>query len=229
MVFAGVHEGRIFGSVPPHVDRKLAPGASVMPTVTPLGWLAAAPTALWDTPNTVWFAIAVAMYVGMPYDLSPAGAAAASPLSWRFFALRAPLWSAVVFGYYGYWHLTLHVLGWAGRPLVRGRVYSADKVAHNVWWTSCGVALWVAFENVFAFLWASGRLPYLADGAATATPAGLARLVLGVALVPIWREFHFYWAHRLLHMRSLYAQVHSLHHRNTDIEPFAGLCMHPVE
>lgn len=24
-------------------------------------------------------------------------------------------------------------------------------------------------------------------------------------------------------------QVHSLHHRNTDIEPFAGLCMHPVE
>jgi hypothetical protein len=23
--------------------------------------------------------------------------------------------------------------------------------------------------------------------------------------------------------------VHSLHHRNTDIEPFAGLCMHPIE
>ena len=23
--------------------------------------------------------------------------------------------------------------------------------------------------------------------------------------------------------------VHSLHHRNTDIDPFSGLCMHPVE
>lgn len=26
-----------------------------------------------------------------------------------------------------------------------------------------------------------------------------------------------------------YRFVHSLHHRNTDIEPFAGLCMHPIE
>jgi hypothetical protein len=26
-----------------------------------------------------------------------------------------------------------------------------------------------------------------------------------------------------------WAQVHSLHHRNTDVEPFAGLAMHPVE
>ena len=28
---------------------------------------------------------------------------------------------------------------------------------------------------------------------------------------------------------SLYRYVHALHHRNTDIEPFAGLSMHPVE
>ena len=27
----------------------------------------------------------------------------------------------------------------------------------------------------------------------------------------------------------MYKYVHSLHHRNTDIEPFAGLSMHPVE
>ena len=27
----------------------------------------------------------------------------------------------------------------------------------------------------------------------------------------------------------LFKYVHSLHHRNTDIEPFAGLCMHPIE
>ena len=27
----------------------------------------------------------------------------------------------------------------------------------------------------------------------------------------------------------MYKYIHSLHHRNTDIEPFAGLCMHPVE
>ena len=31
------------------------------------------------------------------------------------------------------------------------------------------------------------------------------------------------------HLRFMYKYVHSVHHRNTDIEPFAGLSMHPVE
>ena len=27
----------------------------------------------------------------------------------------------------------------------------------------------------------------------------------------------------------MYKYIHSLHHRNTDIEPFSGLSMHPIE
>ena len=34
---------------------------------------------------------------------------------------------------------------------------------------------------------------------------------------------------QFIHIKVLYKYVHSLHHRNTDIEPFAGLCMHPIE
>ena len=34
---------------------------------------------------------------------------------------------------------------------------------------------------------------------------------------------------RFVHISALYKYIHSLHHRNTDIEPFSGLCMHPVE
>ena len=44
-----------------------------------------------------------------------------------------------------------------------------------------------------------------------------------------YADFHFYFIHRWLHLPGLYKYVHSLHHRNTDIEPFAGLCMHPIE
>lgn len=47
--------------------------------------------------------------------------------------------------------------------------------------------------------------------------------------VPLYRELHFYFAHRFIHIKAMYKYIHSLHHRNTDIEPFAGLCMHPVE
>ena len=77
--------------------------------------------------------------------------------------------------------------------------------------------------------YATGRMPYLDDVAVCETTSGLLNFVASIFWVPMWRTFHFYFAHRLLHYRPLYKYVHSLHHRNTDIEPFAGLCMHPVE
>ena len=53
--------------------------------------------------------------------------------------------------------------------------------------------------------------------------------ILAAFWVPLYRELHFYFAHRFIHIKAMYKYIHSLHHRNTDIEPFAGLCMHPVE
>lgn len=85
------------------------------------------------------------------------------------------------------------------------------------------------FDNAFAFLWATGRLPYMTDKEAFGSWQGIAKFVAGFIMVPLWREGHFYFAHRLLHFKPIYAMVHSLHHRNQDIEPFAGLSMHPVE
>jgi hypothetical protein len=227
--FAGAQSGRFFKIVPPFVDRNAAPGASAMPPPTLSDWIKAGPWVLVNTPNTVWAAIALAMYFVYPYDLSPGGAAASAPLSLAFFAERLPLWLACWFGYTAFWHVTLYHLGWAERPLIAHRKYLPDKVAHNVFWSTSGVVIWVAFENVFAYLWASGRLTYTSDAETFASRHGLAKFVAVLALTPIWRDFHFYFAHRLLHFNALYAQVHSLHHRNTDIEPFAGLCMHPIE
>ena len=53
--------------------------------------------------------------------------------------------------------------------------------------------------------------------------------LMWILLVPIWRDLHFYIAHRFIHIRAIYKYVHSLHHRNTDPEPFSGMTMHPVE
>jgi sterol desaturase/sphingolipid hydroxylase (fatty acid hydroxylase superfamily) len=128
---------------------------------------------------------------------------------------------------------------------------------------------------VFAHVWATKRLSFLADDAAFGTVSGALRFFAGLVrasaigpaaahaktplpkpararaqvAIPLWRDFHFYFAHRLLHFGPVFRHVHSLHHRNTDIEPFAGararprprractqrhdpaagLCMHPVE
>jgi sterol desaturase/sphingolipid hydroxylase (fatty acid hydroxylase superfamily) len=117
----------------------------------------------------------------------------------------------------------------AQRPFVSNRVYNTDKVIHNIFWTTSGIAIWTVFENVFAYLWATGRLPYISNETTFSTGWGLGYFMLALIGVPAWRSFHFYFAHRFLHYTPLYKQVHSLHHRNTDIEPFSGLCMHPVE
>jgi len=53
--------------------------------------------------------------------------------------------------------------------------------------------------------------------------------VLSFFAVPLFRGVHFYFSHRFIHIRALYKHIHSVHHRNTDIEPFAGLSMHPIE
>lgn len=177
---------------------------------------------VWASPNTVWSAIALLIYFYAPYDLTPTGAAAIAPLSVAFFRERLPLWFAVTMGYTAFWHVTLLGLGWTDRPFIPGRAYKVSKVLHNLFWSTSGIIIWVGFENVFAFLWATGRLPYMTDAAAASSPLGWLKFAAAIVGVPLWREAHFYFAHRLLHFKPLYAVCHSLHHRNTDIEPFAG-------
>lgn len=210
---------------------------------------------LWQTSNGAWALLALAFYLAFPYDLSPESAASRGPLSFAFFASRFPLWLTGMLVFYSFWHVTLYCFGLAGRPFATGRTYNFSKVAHNIFWGVTGLSILVCFENVFAFLWATGRLPYEPDAQAFGTVtggfavpsgcatvhegrhsrmasmlcAGLARFAAALALTPLWRNVHFYFAHRLIHFRPFYLHIHALHHRNTDIEPFAGICMHPVE
>jgi len=203
----GTLNGAFFRITPDYVDLKKQPGASAMPVATLEGWLRHAPLVLVDTPNLVWALIALAVYFAFPYDLSPTGAAARGPLSWTFIAERAPLWVALTTGYVAFWHITLYWLHWADRPFIAARPYSWEKVAHNVFWSTMGICIWLGFENVFAFLWATGRLPYESDTAAFSSTAGMLRFAAALAGIPLWRSFHFYFAHRLLHFKALYQQV----------------------
>jgi sterol desaturase/sphingolipid hydroxylase (fatty acid hydroxylase superfamily) len=226
----GLRHGTIFGEVAPYVAKEKAPGFTPLPQPTALGWLSSAPFLLLISPNGVWVAISLLIYSAFPYDLSPTSTAAAAPLSLAFFAERGPGWLAVTFAYAGFWHVALYLLRLSKRPFIPGRPYNLMKTLHNVFWSFWGVLLWVAFENVFCYLWATGRLRYAPDrDSFGGTAGGALRFAAALVGVPLWRAFHFYFLHRFLHFNALYKYVHSLHHRNTDIEPFAGLAMHPVE
>jgi len=225
----GLSRGKLIGEPPLYVDKTLPPGFTEMPKPTVLTWLTNAPYVLITSPNFVWACISLSLYYFAPYDLSPSSVAAKSPISYEFLALRLPIWLPLVLGYFGFWHTALYLFNLGNRPFIADRTYSWDKLAHNAFWTSSGIVIWTLYENVLCYLWATGRLSYINDITSYTTIEGGLAFLAALMAVPIWRSVHFYFAHRLLHYTPLYQQVHSLHHRNTDIEPFSGLCMHPVE
>lgn len=225
----GMIRGQYFGEPPLYVDKALPAGMTDLPKPTLVSWIRNSPFVLLTTPNFVWAAISLILYRLAPYDLGSRSTASISPISLDFFLERFPLWFSLTFGYFSFWHVTLYGLHMAKRPFIEDRIYSLDKLVHNAFWTTSGIVIWTSFENVFAYLWATGRLSYISDLHSFSTLWGAASFLLALMGVPLWRSIHFYFAHRFLHYTSLYKQVHSLHHRNTDIEPFSGLCMHPVE
>lgn len=103
------------------------------------------------------------------------------------------------------------------------------NLAHNMWYTALGTLQWSMWEVLFVHMWATGKLKYTSDQDVMTSPIAFIATVLSLVAIPVWRGLHFYFAHRFIHIRALYKFVHSLHHRNGDIEPFSGMAMHPVE
>lgn len=106
----------------------------------------------------------------------------------------------------------------ASRFLFKNQTYD------NVFWTAgVGGLVWTAYEVITMWLYANNKLPYLDFR------ENWGWFVLWIAVIPFWREFHFYWVHRFIHWKPLYKHVHYLHHKNVDVNPWSGMAMHPVE
>jgi len=105
------------------------------------------------------------------------------------------------------------------------RVFTfGSQVRDNMFWTlASGVTVWTFYEVLMLWALANGYAPALT------MPEDLVWLVLLIFLLPLWETTHFFLIHRLIHSSSLYQRVHALHHRNTNVGPWSGLSMHPVE
>jgi sterol desaturase/sphingolipid hydroxylase (fatty acid hydroxylase superfamily) len=139
---------------------------------------------------------------------------------------------AVVVAWYGLWHLRLYVQRSqdtrtkynAKFPGDSTRFTFGSQLRDNLFWSlASGVPVVTAFEVVGHWLFANGHITWLRW---SQHPVWIVGIML---LIPIWREFHFYAVHRLIHASALYQTVHSLHHRNTNPGPWSGLSMHPLE
>ncbi len=99
-----------------------------------------------------------------------------------------------------------------------------DQLRDNIFW-SCvsGGTIWTAFEVLMLWAYANEFIPYVDPRQQPVY------FVLLLCAIQMWRLFHFYWVHRLLHWPPLYKAGHYLHHRNINIGPWSGLSMHPLE
>jgi len=140
---------------------------------------------------------------------------------------------ALIWLVYGGYHLYFYILkgeGTKGKydsrwPARNSPVFLfRDQVYDNIFWT-CLVSggIMTAYEVVTMWLYANNHIPML-DW--SRHPVWF---VIWMLLIPFWREFHFYWIHRLIHWKPLYQRVHYLHHKNINPIPWSGMAMHPVE
>lgn len=99
-----------------------------------------------------------------------------------------------------------------------------DQVKDNIFWTNVsGVPIWTAYEVIYLWAAANNKVPYL-DW--SEHPVWF---VLMFVFIVLFRDIHFYLIHRLIHVGKLFTYIHSLHHRNNDVQPWSGMSMHPVE
>src|SRR5210317_603985 len=102
--------------------------------------------------------------------------------------------------------------------------YFNNQVWDNMFWTLVSaVAVWSLYESLMMWAYANGVAPMMTF---SDNPAWF---VLLLFIIPFWTGFHFYWQHRMFHIPALYKLAHNWHHKNTNVGPWSGAAMHPVE
>lgn len=144
--------------------------------------------------------------------------------------LRNAVLLMLVFGFY---HVTLYIWKWQGskgKYHPQGQARNAkkflfkDQVKDNMFWCFIsGVPIWTAWEVLYIQALSNNSPRWLTWAN---NPVWFVGMFL---LIPLWRETHFYFIHRLLHWKPLLRAIHSVHHKNPNPGPWSGMAMHPVE
>ena len=107
----------------------------------------------------------------------------------------------------------------------KGRPFTfKNQVWDNMFWTlASGVTVWTGYEALLIWGFANGYLDIMGFWQ---NPLWFVAIFF---LIPIWESFYFYLIHRWLHWKPLYKMAHHVHHRNSNVGPWSGLSMHPIE
>ncbi len=141
--------------------------------------------------------------------------------------------SGLILAVAGAWHLWLYVRKAQGSDWKYTSKWLArdnpvflfrNQVLDNLFWTVISaVPIWTAWEALTYWFYANGYIPYVS------IEEHPIYFLFMLAIIPLLRDLHFYFIHRLIHWGPLYRWVHYLHHNNVTYGPLSGTSMHPVE
>ena len=112
--------------------------------------------------------------------------------------------------------------------------------SHDRFWTLNGTVICSFFELFMIYIYCRYNTSLLLHSSFILTQNGIS-IILWLLFIPYWRDFHFYWIHRMMHKWNwklfglfdpgywLYKYAHSLHHKSYNTGPWSGLSMHPIE
>ena len=178
--------------------------------------------------NFLYMGLAIITWFALTPDL-----ARMASLEWDWIALVYARNLGFTFLLYGGLHLWFYTFKRQGtqymlnrqEPTASDRRFQfGNQVRENMFWTAIsGVGIWSTYEIITLWAFANGFIPMLNFDTHPVY------FVLLFCAIPIIRDAHFYFVHRLLHYHFLYKRIHALHHKNVDIGPWSGMSMHPVE
>jgi len=146
---------------------------------------------------------------------------------------------SVEFIFYGGWHTVMYgplrkiLWGYKFNPEDQ---YSTSNLKREITFTTLGFLQSSIYQIIMMHLMASNKISWYSDFWKYPIWS-----VFWLLFTTYWREFHFYWVHRMIHPwrielpivgdpgKFLYTNFHKLHHMSSNPGPFSGLSMHPVE
>lgn len=121
-----------------------------------------------------------------------------------------------------------HALVWRGRGVgvrLSMTTPSARLIRHEIRYSLLSTPIYALPAAVVLEAWKRGGTQLYLDPA----QHGLWWLPVSFLALLVVQDAHYYWTHRLLHDRRLFAWAHAAHHRSRDPSPFASFAFDPAE
>ena len=183
---------------------------------------------LWPR-NLFYAALAFATYFLFRADIEAVAVSGFSAAIILLMLARNVVLTLVIYGGYQLLLYTFRVQGNKGKYhpewKSKGKKFLfGSQLADNVLRTLLvGVTVWTAYEVLYIWLYSIGFLPVITFASSPVL------FVAQFLFIPLIRETHFYFVHKLLHTKWLMRRVHRVHHMNISPAPWSGLAMHPIE